>query len=444
MKTLLVLSCLIKLASCFCGSHNKSHDRLVVTAVQTSNWLRENYGGDLEKLEPNVASSMVVALRLTGYQPKTITSDFKTKLSHHTIVDYLKSHLDKNRTLKPGHIANIFQAISALCLDPDNFYGHNLTHKLHEGFKLQPARNYFEYSSVALAICQSMETKMQPQLARTIMRRIEKAFDEITGCRRMPDSPAMAVMALSCLRRNVAENRTKLRLNKIISRYTSKILESLRKRKDSFWNTQSKGLLIQAFMSIPEELQPRHWRCNRLMSAILNKHDPENGFGNVLAAIQILPALLGRSLLHLNMMCPLPPDSNEMNSRKVLTVCVTLTSQHPKLQANMTVVVRGKATAYDVLAKAAEKNDMYKFKELKTSYGRMITEISGIKQNSGNNGYYWTLYEKEGFPARDGVDLFRPKNNTCIIFKYESCADESANKGKNENKNTETKEGAFA
>ena len=67
----------------------------------------------------------------------------------------------------------------------------------------------------------------------------------------------------------------------------------------------------------------------------------------------------------------------------------------------------------------------------------MITEISGIKQNSDKNGYYWILYEKEGSPARDGVDLFRPKNNTCIIFKYETCADESEKKGKNENKNTE-------
>ena len=185
---------------------------------------------------------MVVALRLTGYQPKTIVSDFKTKLSRHTIVDYLKSHLESNSSLRPGHIANIFQAISAQCLDPDNFYGHNLTHKLDEGFK---AKNYFEYSSVALAICQSMETKIQPELASMIVKKIEKAFDEITKCRKMPDTPAMTVMALSCLRRNAAENDTKLRLDTIISRYTNKILESLRKHKDSLWNTQSKGLLVQ-------------------------------------------------------------------------------------------------------------------------------------------------------------------------------------------------------
>ncbi len=64
-------------------------------------------------------------------------------------------------------------------------------------------------------------------------------------------------------------------------------------------------------MSLPKELRPRHWHCNRLLSAILNKHDPSKGFGNVLANIQILPALLGRSLLHLDdMSCPKPSKLN--------------------------------------------------------------------------------------------------------------------------------------
>jgi hypothetical protein len=57
-------------------------------------------------------------------------------------------------------------------------------------------------------------------------------------------------------------------------------------------------------MSQPIELRPRHWHCHRLLSALLDKHDPLKAFGNVLANIQILPALLGRSLVHLKMSCP--------------------------------------------------------------------------------------------------------------------------------------------
>ena len=59
-------------------------------------------------------------------------------------------------------------------------------------------------------------------------------------------------------------------------------------------------------MSLPDDLRPEHWHCNRLLSSILDKHDPRKAFGNVLANIQILPTLLGRSLLDLNMSCPKP------------------------------------------------------------------------------------------------------------------------------------------
>ena len=91
-------------------------------------------------------------------------------------------------------------------------------------------------------------------------------------------------------------------------------------------------------------------------------------------------------------------------------------------------------TAYEILELAYKNNSAYKFKVLQTSYGRMITSINGTEQNS-TNGTYWLLYEKEQKEeseekmARYGVDLFIPKNNTCIIFKYEGCSDKNT-KGK--------------
>ena len=61
-------------------------------------------------------------------------------------------------------------------------------------------------------------------------------------------------------------------------------------------------------MSLPDDLRPEHWNCSRLLFSILDKHDPRKAFGDVLANIQILPTLLGRSLLDLdiNMSCSTP------------------------------------------------------------------------------------------------------------------------------------------
>ena len=67
-------------------------------------------------------------------------------------------------------------------------------------------------------------------------------------------------------------------------------------------------------MSLPNDLRPRNWHCNRLLSAILDEHDAREAFGNVLANIQILPALLGRSLLDLPT-APCPASSKLKSKR---------------------------------------------------------------------------------------------------------------------------------
>ena len=103
------------------------------------------------------------------------------------------------------------------------------------------------------------------------------------------------------------------------------------------------------------------------------------------------------------------------------------------------LVVPEETTAYEILELANKTNSAYNFKVSETSYGRMITSINGTEQNK-DNGTYWLLYEreereeKEERIARFGVDLFIPKNNTCIIFKYEGCSGKNT-KGDKEKEN---------
>ena len=239
----------------FQGNHGTLHGKLAKSAVQVSNRLRERYGDDVAFLEPHMASSMIVALRLAGHMPHTIMSDFKFNKSY-TVVDYLKSHLDKETTqrktisdLTLGRIAYIFQAVSALCYDPGNFFGHNLTDALAKAFEEisfqhLSCRNEFEYALVALTVCHNLGSKIPPDFTDSILSKIDKLdFSN----HNMPDTLAMAVMTLSCLKRNAINNEFEWGTNvdKVIKKYLENFGEALRQHKDELWNAQSKGLVVQ-------------------------------------------------------------------------------------------------------------------------------------------------------------------------------------------------------
>lgn len=251
------LPLLTKSLNYFLKGDHTLHGNLAESAVQVSNWLREFHYGNVTRLEPHVTSAMIVSLRLVGYLPHTIINDFKTNDSY-TITNHLTSYLDNHfkqhknlSTIKPGRIASIFQAVSALCIDPQNFNGHNLTQALLEGFNsrmISTCKNYFEYSSVALVVCQSLATKIQPNMARSIVIEFNKARGQTTQrFLKNPDSLAMILMALSCLRRNVPETEVILLqdVKTTISKYLGNVVDALRRHKDRFWNVQSKGLIVQ-------------------------------------------------------------------------------------------------------------------------------------------------------------------------------------------------------
>ena len=106
------------------------------------------------------------------------------------------------------------------------------------------------------------------------------------------------------------------------------------------------------------------------------------------------------------------------------------------------LVVPEKATAYEILVEAAKADNMYQFKALETSYGRMITTIGDLEQDH-SSGYYWLLYENEATKAKDGVDLFVPRNNTCIKFKYENCSSDNKASKKDNSMKASKKDGSL-
>lgn len=58
-------------------------------------------------------------------------------------------------------------------------------------------------------------------------------------------------------------------------------------------------------MTVVRGRKPKHWHWKDVMRSMLEKQDDKGSFGDVLANILILPALLGRSLVNLSdLSCP--------------------------------------------------------------------------------------------------------------------------------------------
>lgn len=228
--------------------------------MQVSNWLREYYHGNFTPCEPHITSYMMTSLRLAGHHPKTLLSDFKANNSL-TVVDSLKAYLDKQQEeyknlsrVPVGQMAFIVQGTLALCLNSQNFFGYNLVRALTDGlktFKVTPGGNYFEYSAIVLALCQSRITVSIATMTglRKFIWAVER--ESLFGSTLFPDAKAMAVMALSCLNRSVIKNTIyKTKIDMILERLIRDLTTDWQQQNNvqssqKSWNAQSTSLVLQ-------------------------------------------------------------------------------------------------------------------------------------------------------------------------------------------------------
>ena len=234
------------------------HGDLTAATVQVSNWLREFYHGNFTPCKPHITSYMMVSLRLAGHHPKTLLSDFKGSNSL-TVVDSLKAYLDKQwaahkslSRVPVGQMALIVQGTLALCLNSQNFFGHNLVRALTDGLKTfkVPPDNYFEYSAIILALCQSWTTLSRETNMMGVNDFILAVEHEsLFGFTFFPDAKAMAVMALSCLSRSVTRYKNKIdtiseRLIHDLTTHWNRQNHAQSSSQKS-WNVQSTTLVLQ-------------------------------------------------------------------------------------------------------------------------------------------------------------------------------------------------------
>lgn len=193
---------------------------------------------------------MIVALRLAGYQPRTILADFRTS-NNESIIQFLKATLDKMTDMKLGHLAAIHQAIASLCYNARDFYGHNVTNAFLQNLPiLNDVHDVscYEHNFVFLVLCQTTRTtRIQSSLLNVLYHNIRVCTMKAVNCSKSPDTIAMGLMALSCFYNNIHSRERSLRQNleQIIELYYKNILGNMKKKNEILWNVQSKALVLQ-------------------------------------------------------------------------------------------------------------------------------------------------------------------------------------------------------
>jgi hypothetical protein len=74
--------------------------------------------------------------------------------------------------------------------------------------------------------------------------------------------------------------------------------------------------------------------------------------------------------------------------------------------------------AYDILTLAGGRNPCYKFTAKLSAFGHSITSICGVHLEQANKKY-WLIYSDPNTLTPTGVDNYRPKDGTCVIFKFQ-------------------------
>lgn len=95
------------------------------------------------------------------------------------------------------------------------------------------------------------------------------------------------------------------------------------------------------------------------------------------------------------------------------TVTVKVLGEKGAVLAEKQAEIGGIETAFDALVKTVGK-DAVKYEQY--SFGKMITEISGV---AANDSVYWGFYIN-GISAMTGADSYKPENGDALTFRYES------------------------
>ncbi|CAL1284456.1 unnamed protein product [Larinioides sclopetarius] len=323
-----------------------------------------------------------------------LAGNYDNDLMHKYFQVHLAVKLLRDEPVSLNRLAMFVNALIATCQDPRDFQGWDLTElirntmlKLHRTSR-PPVINPLVYLSLCLADRNLTHYEVHHLMTYLAANRNDEATRDMT---------CLALEAFACHMRKERHNTDQYyTLQKMVWNATLKILQ--RKKDDgSFGSVYSTALAVQALLSVNET---QEWNPEPTFR-FLSRHQQRNGsFGDFLATYQVLPALSGRSLLHLrNTECNPPRVDRELTPQEIL--------QHPGPKSyiryslhlgsplstgyTVQVLVPTGISFFDVMRVAAYENDHFKFSYEEVNGKIQIYSISDIP-NDPEEGLAWRLY----------------------------------------------------
>ncbi|XP_029140647.1 cobalamin binding intrinsic factor-like [Protobothrops mucrosquamatus] len=272
-----------------------------------------------------------------------------------------------------------------------------------------PKTTYYQLALDTLALC--IEKSPELERAATILAKaaLTNSFQFLGHC--SVDTAALASLALFCVYEGrISSQQSKLTatIREALAQTTEQILHK-QQTNGLLGNIYSTGLAMQALSVTSEFYSDNAWNCPKTLNEVLS-NIPEGAFSTPVAASQILPSLVGKTYLDV---------SNVTCTSETVTVRYTVINKliGPYFEYSTTVKVPKGSVLFAVLEAAKQRNTKeFSFQTEETSWGPMVTSISGLQANA-NDKTYWQFLSGET-PLQQGVASYKPKDNEEIVAVF--------------------------
>uniref|UniRef100_G1PHT6 Transcobalamin-like C-terminal domain-containing protein n=1 Tax=Myotis lucifugus TaxID=59463 RepID=G1PHT6_MYOLU len=331
-----------------------------------------------------------------------------------------------------GELALVILALRACQNSDESVTYFHLVNQLEEKFQKEienmgvhdgnPLTNYYQLSLDVLTLCLFNGSYSITEVKKYFSPENKNFY---FGGQFSVDTGAMAVLALTCVKRSIQNNGEDLQdISHYIESLVKKIL-SEKKRNGLIGNTYSTGEAMQVSQRLTQEIEDQEFPACK--TALKRDFVKMQTLSSPSGHAQILPALMGKTYLDVNNVssCASGPGHLNISIHEPIpvepTISSTWISVNYTVQINETfftkVTVPKGSVFLNVMEEAQKINQTaFRFKYVESSWGPYIISVQGLEENH-NDRTYWQLLSG-GEPVTQGVGRYVVHNGENLEVRW--------------------------
>lgn len=374
------------------------------------------------------AANILLSLRLTGINNQRLDQQFIQQIN----VARKGSHLTSGQL-------SLFTLALGACKNPNTSFSFDphLIDELEKKFQAEienmeahegnPLTNYYQFSTTVLTLCLFNGKYPITKVSHLLMPDNKNYY---FGGQFSVDTGAMAVLALSCMKESIVNQKIQTDVEVIVNNIQQLVQKILAEKKENglIGNIFSTGEAMQALFVSSSDYDEHEnvWNCSQTLDTIL-KEVSQGAFSLPIAAAQVLPALLGKTYLDVNKdsSCvynsdkfnisihqPIPGMPTNESSNITVHYSVKINETYPT-----TVTVKNGSVFLDVMEEAQKQNEtLFRFTVAESAWGPYVTSVQGLEANNNDRSYWQLLSEDK--PLSQGVASYVVHDGDYLEVKW--------------------------